>query len=142
MKRILLLTSVLIIMFTSICFARIANSRVAIGGGYPGSSMNDFINMHGMPTGQNGRIYYYGESTSIVVNNENRIIEICTISKKFSTPDGVVSGMSENILNNVYGTADEIEQKDGMTIYKYYGNHIRLEFWVSEGTIYYIKIRG
>lgn len=142
MRRVFLLTSILIIMFTSICFARIANSRVAIGGGYPGSSINNFIDLHGMPTGQNGLIYYYGESTSICVTDDDRIIEIATMSKNLSTPDGVVPGMSESVLNDVYGTAEEVVQKDGMTIYKYYGNHIRLEFWASQGNIYYIKVRG
>lgn len=142
MKKIVWLTCVLCLFVFSTCFARIASTRINVGGVHPGTYMDEVVSLHGLPTGRNRNIYYYGESTSIIVRRDNTVLEIATMSRKFPTLDGVVSGMNESVLNDVYGTADQVEQKDGMTIYRYFGNHICMEFWVSSGSIHYIKVRG
>lgn len=56
-------------------------------------------------------------------------------NSSLSTPDGVTTGMDENVLNTVYGQAGFVQQQGRKTLYVYPAEGVVLSFAVAHGII-------
>lgn len=145
MKKILFILALSIFMVQGICSAELSRDQIAVGGVYPGrTTASEVVEMYGSFTARNGNMRYYADdpytdpSVSIKLA-ENRVTNVATRLKSWGTPDGVHRGMNESILNDVYGAADNVVNKDGVVRYCYYSGSYALEFWVKPtGEIYLI----
>ena len=145
MKKLFFLTTLIFLMSQVVCSAELSRDQIAVGGIYPGrTTANEVEQMYGAFTARNGNLRYYADdpyadpSVSIQLM-ENRVIHVATTLRDWETPDGVHRGMNESVLNDVYGSADNVVKKDGVLRYCYYSGSYVLEFWVkSTGEIYLI----
>ena len=138
MKKILFILVLSLFIGQTACSAEIMRNQIAVGGIYPGRTTESEVErMHGkfdLRKG-NGRYYYingnpYDNPAATIGLMENRVIDVGTILSSWETPDGVHCGMHENVLNDVYGTADEAINHGGEVVYRYYSGSYVLEFWV------------
>lgn len=138
MKKILFILVLSLFIGQTACSAEIMRNQIAVGGIYPGRTTESEVEkMHGKFDYRSGRHrhYYmdnnpYSDPAVTIVLMENRVINVGTILSSWETPDGVHCGMHENVLNDVYGTADEAINHGGEVIYRYYSGSYALEFWV------------
>ena len=123
------------ILSSSLCFAAVDDSKIALGSIYPGMSANDLTNAFGQPNYRDGDDWIY---QNFKVEIENGIVEkVSTTSDTLAAVGGVRVGQSATALNSTYGKADKVDYDDGGVEYEYYGNGSakKIEFKVMNGVI-------
>jgi len=158
MKKLFLLC-LIVMSLSSVCFAEIAQNRVAIGGIHWHDSLKRVKSILGEPTkilynkgsinGESPRdmswIQYGKKFNVFFLVREDVAVDIQTSNPIYATPDGVSPGMAATTLTEVYGKADRVRQAHGGTLYSYFsktadGEYNVLEFDVRNGLIYQIEI--
>lgn len=140
-----------LMIFSSVCSARISPDRFFLGGLTVESPMSLAISMYGEPSRTEHKdrrnFHYYGDESFCLVELDRRIIAIySTANNEIATPDGVTVGMSDEIITQIYGKADSVNQLEDATEYIFYKtnrvrNYEELKFSVREGKIISIILR-
>ena len=123
------------IFTSSICFAAVDGSKIALGNIFPGMSAEDVTNAFGQPNRKDGDDWIYKNFT--VEIERGAVKEISSRSDTITTPDGVRCGLAAESLNSTFGKADSVEhERDGVE-YKYYSTDRtkKIEFKVTGGVI-------
>ena len=132
------LTLGMFVVFSSLCFAAIPSSSIALGDVRPGDNVKVAEYKFGVPKIQGDKFYY---ANGVVVEVDERgdslIEEINTKYSSVKTPAGVSVGMSEYVLNEHYGAADDVEVEKFKTEYKYVSTDRtkKMTFTVVDGVI-------
>lgn len=138
------LTMGMVVVFSSLCFAAIPSSSIALGDIKPGDNVKVAEYKFGTPN-VNGDKFYFANGVVVEIDKSggSLIEEINTKSSKVATPAGVCVGMSEEVLNDHYGTADKVEIENYETEYKYLSTDKtkRLTFTVIDGVIRKIECK-
>lgn len=123
------------LLSSSMCFAAVDGSKIAIGSIYPGMSEQDFLNAFGQPTYRDGDDWIY-PNFKVEVEHD-RVEEVSTCSELIITPDGVRVGLPDTILNSTFGRADKVEHEYDGVEYEYYSDDgtKKIEFKVVNGII-------
>lgn len=133
----------------SSAFAYVTHDQAALGGIPSGASMDYVRSIYGnpdraVPESYGGKytpyLYYYGTGVMIYDSGVGRANVITvTANNGWATPAGVTVGMSEMVLNDVYGPANSVDYHNGTTIYSYqpapHGGPAILSFGVENGII-------
>ena len=125
----------MMLLGSSLTFAAVDDSKIALGSIYPGMSANDILNAFGQPNYRDDDDLHYQNFT---VEIEHGIVEkVTTYSDTLATPGGVRVGMSANARTSTYGRADRTDYDDGGVEYEYYGmgSAKKIEFKVMNGVI-------
>ena len=122
------------------CSAVIATDKIAIGGIQPGMTPEELIKIAGQPDrkSHDKDEWYYDGAFKVEFNDHTGLIdEIKTRYNTVATPDGIFVGYNENILTQIYGTADKVKRKDNYIVYTYYNaDHSRqIKFTTTNGII-------
>ena len=122
------------------CSAVIATDKIAIGGIQPGMTQEELIRIAGQPDEKSvdRDDWYYHNGFVVEFDRDTGLIEeIKTRYNTVATPDGVFVGYNENILTEIYGTADKVKRKDNSITYTYYNaDHSRqIKFTTINGII-------
>ena len=113
-KLISVMVVALLLMFSTVCMARVhSNSQVSLGGIAPGSSGDYVIQVYGTPDrkstkredGMTLTTYYYGSTVKVaILTNSNTVHHIYSNGNNgFYTPDGLGVGMSASTVYRLYG---------------------------------------
>ena len=140
-KKIAALMAGLMMAASTVCFASIPGSSIALEGVAPGSSVEVAKAKLGTPNYAGDKLYFpNGIMIDVADYNPSLVDEIETYSAG-ATPGGVKVGMSESVLSDVYGRADKVDRDYDDTEYTYFSSDYRLkmEFKVVGGTIVKIK---
>lgn len=139
------------LLIGSVSFASITTNQAAIGGIGIHASMDYVRSIYGEPDsithkrsdGMNFDEIKYGNSVVIRILKGKILTMSVTANNGWATPDSVTVGMSEMVLNDVYGPANFVDKYNGETIYEYgttpHGPAI-LTFIVKKGIITAITI--
>ena len=123
------------LLTSSLTFAAVDGSNIALGSIYPGMSESDLINAFGQPTYRDGDDWTY---QNFKVEVERGMVEkISTVNDSIMTPTGVRVGQSADILNSTFGKADKVDRDYNDTEYEYYSTDgtKKIEFKVVNGVI-------
>ena len=123
------------ILSSTLCFAAVDGSKIALGGITPGMSEQDLINAFGQPTYRDGDDWSY---KTFKVEVERGVVEkISTRFNSIITPDGVRVGLAAEILNDTFGQADKVDNDSDGVEYEYYSTDgtKKIEFKVVNGII-------
>jgi len=126
---------------SSVSFASISADQCVLGDLQPGMKMSAVKEIYGEPLQVVGdKCIYKGFYIEVKEKNKNRVEEIVTEDPGFATKDGVIVGMSEDVLNDKitnYGKADKMEIEGNTKEYEYYSSDrkYKLEFKVVNGII-------
>ena len=135
--RLVAVMVVLLSMISSVCWAAIPRSELAVGGVTIGASINDVQRIYGAPTkskyedfsmwGGQTRFYtyYYGNgSYSVTTTNGLGVVGVTTTANNgIGTPAGIKVGMSSGRLAMVYGEVNYIwDDNNGDKVFVYYEN--------------------
>lgn len=134
-KRIFAIICGVMILSSSLCFAAVDGSKIALGGIVPGMSEQDLINAFGQPTYRDGEDWTY---KTFRVDVERGIVEkVSTRMNSITTPDGVRVGQAAEILNDTFGQADKVDHDSDGVEYEYYSTDgtKKIEFKVVNGVI-------
>ena len=140
-KKVSALICGALVALSSVSFATIRADQCLLGDLQPGMKLSEVKEIYGEPLQTVGdKLIYKGFYIELKDNNRNRVEEIVTEDPGFATQDGVIVGMSENVLNDKmtnYGTADKLEIDGNTKEYEYYSsdNKYKLEFKVVNGII-------
>ena len=107
----------------------------------------DILNTYGQPDRMERYRWFYGKDFYIqfIGSDAMTVGEVTTTANNgIRTANGVAVGMSESILQRVYGTPQYQKRRDNETKYWYYGygrhNWVYLEFSCTNGTIRKISL--
>lgn len=133
MKRILLLFTVCLMFFSSICFAYgkdIPADRVAVGGIHLWDTVKMVRDLHGRPTRveawsyseqqeEKCRFEYYGTGNELCVSRkQGRIIFLrVTSNSQWGTPDKIGIGSSKADVLAIYGPYDPPYSEENRYVY-------------------------
>ena len=123
------------ILSSSICFATVDDSKIALGKLSPGISADELIAICGQPSYKDGDDWIYKTFRAEV---ERGVVEkISTRSDTITTSDGVRVGLAAEVLNSTFGKADKVDRDYDDTEYIYYSNDRtkKIEFKVVNGVI-------
>ena len=123
------------ILSSTLCFAAVDGSKIALGGITPGMSEQDLINAFGQPTYRDGDDWSY---KTFKVEVERGVVEkISTRFNSITTPDGVRVGLAAEILNDTFEQADKVDNDSDGVEYEYYSTDgtKKIEFKVVNGII-------
>ena len=129
-KLISVMVVALLLMFSTVCMARVhSNSQVSLGGIAPGSSGDYVIQVYGTPDrkstkredGMTLTTYYYGSTVKVaILTNSNTVHHIySTGNNGFYTPDGLGVGMSVETVYRLYGRDGFSFNHDGVRYIEY-----------------------
>lgn len=123
------------ILSSSLCFAAVDGSKIALGGIVPGMSETDLINAFGQPTYKDGDDWTY-KNFQVEVER-GRVEKVSTRMDSITTPDGVRVGQAADILNSTFGRADKVDNDSDGVEYEYYSTDgtKKIEFKVVNGVI-------
>ena len=109
------------------CSAEISKSELCLGGVTSQSLRNDVMRMYGKPTweSQGGSEWCYGNSVSIVFDEEMVSSVTVTANNGWATPAGLTVGMNANTAINLYGDPDKSVTRDNKTLYVYFVNYLQ-----------------
>lgn len=137
------LTLGMVVVFSSLCFAALPSSAIGLGGVAPGDSVEVAKYKFGVPNVRGDKFYFSNGVVVEVDEHQQGIIEeLNTKVSDVATPAGVRVGMNENVLNEHYGAADEIEKGHGSDVeYKYYSldGKKKMTFKIYNGVIQKIE---
>ena len=121
------------LLSSSLCFATVDDSKIALGSIYPGMIANDLVNAVGQPNYRDGDDWMY---QNFKVEVERGVVEkVSTYSDALMTGGGVRVGLSAQALNSTYGSADKIDHDSDGVEYEYYSNTRKIEFKVVNDII-------
>ena len=115
------------------CFA-LSRDQAAIGGVGAGCSLEYVQSIYGMPDHDSGSSYNYGGKFWVFYRH-GIVKSVSCSESNLATPAGVTVGMSEMVLNDVYGKAGAIQKQGKKTLYIYPANGVALTFTVEKGII-------
>ena len=127
--------------FSSMAFATVRADQVMLGDLQPGMKLSQVKEIYGEPLQRvDNKLIYKGFYIELSTKHSNIVEEITTEDSGFATQDGVIVGMSENILNDKvtnYGKADKLEINGNTREYEYYSSDYKykMEFKVVNGII-------
>lgn len=161
MKRCIVLSMIIISIFSSVCMATVPRSELALGGvtlftrfanvrqiyGEPTSTSYEDINIWGGTTRFYTQRYGNGSFSATATNRDGIVSVTTTANNGIGTPSGIKVGMSESRLQMVYGTHDSSWNTDsGDRILSYYeksnakGEPDGLQFTIRNGRIVKISL--
>ena len=127
-----------IMAVSSVSFATVTRDQVMLGDIQPGMNINEVTKIYGNPLQVVGDKWIYkGFYIEIDDDRPNYVDEITTEDSGFATQEGIIVGMSEDVLNAAYGKADNIETESNGREYTYYSSdrRLKMEFKVQNGVI-------
>ncbi len=146
MKNVLTaLTTGLVMMASTVCYATIPGTDIAVSGVAPGSSVTDARAKLGDPVTSHGDKLVF--PNNIIVEcaeyNYDLIEEIGTRSAGNVTSAGLQVGMPEASIMAAYGAPDKVDRDPDDTEYTYYssGQDKKMEIEVVDGKIVKIKCK-
>ncbi|MBQ7514700.1 MAG: hypothetical protein IJS96_00330 [Schwartzia sp.] len=130
-----------------------AKEQVAIGGITYKMPISQVLEKYGKPHRiEHGSTYYWGcdslrvNTWSSAKGQTNYVTAVKVAARNgLETPDGVIVGMPDSVLNDVYGKADNVLEGDinGYTVYIYNSQGGgSLAFRVNKGVIKVIELAG
>ena len=136
MKKVFILMMAVAMMMTSYgnCLA-LAREQATIGGIGAGCTTGYVRSIYGRPDVNNYTSYRYGDGFQIFFDRNGIVQSVACSNSSLSTPDGVTTGMDENVLNTVYGQAGFVQQQGRKTLYVYPAEGVALSFTVAHGII-------
>ena len=129
-----------LVAVSSMAFATVRADQVMLGDIQPGEKISQLKEIYGEPLQVVGKKWIYKGFYIETNDRGNRVEEIATEDSGFATQDGVIVGMSEDVLNakiTNYGKADKLEIEGNTKEYEYYSSDYKykMEFKVVNGII-------
>ena len=126
---------------TSVSFATIRADQAMLGDLQPGMKISQVKDIYGEPLQTVGDKWIYKGFYIEVTDRHNRVDEIVTEDSGFATSEGIIVGMSEDVLNKSYGKADKLDVDTYDKEYEYFSSDYKykMEFKVKNGIITKIK---
>ena len=124
-----------LMLASSLCLAAVDGGKIALGGIAPGMSETALVDAFGQPTSRDGEDWIY---PNFKVEVERGVVEkISTRNEILITPDGVRVGLSAEVLNSTFGTADKVDRERDGDEYEYFSTDgtKKIEFKVVNGVI-------
>ncbi len=140
-KRMAALICGALMALTSVSFATVRSDQVMLGDLQPGIHINEVKKIYGEPLRVVGEKWLYkGFYIEVDDDRPNYVEEIVTEDSGFATQDGIIVGMSEDVLSaetTKYGKADKVEIEGNTKEYEYYSSDYKykMEFKVVNGII-------
>jgi len=128
--------------FSSVCMATVPVDAIALSGIAPGSSVEAAKSVLGTPSYAGKKLYFpNGIIIEVDERNPNLVEEIETQSGGAATPGGVQVGMSESVLQGIYGAPDKSDLEYDENEYTYYSADYfrKMKFKAVNGVIVKIK---
>lgn len=141
-KKILALALGAMMAMSVGCSARIASNQISLAGIEPGFTVEQVKQICGEPTYVGGETMAFGDLVIKIDDDRPGIVEeVITRGGNIATPAGIKVGMSETVLNDAYGRADDVDRdyNDVEYTYKSENDRKKLEFKVVNGIIVKIK---
>ena len=135
MKKIAAVLCGALIATSAICSATVAPDKIGIDKVVPGMTTETLISIYGQPVSRDGDDWIF---QNFEVDIERGIVqEVVTRNNAVKTPAGVSVGQNAQVLSNIYGTADRVENEGNKSEYIYYSNDYskKIEFKVRNGII-------
>lgn len=153
MRRAMILVMTLCLAVCGIAAQAIDTERIAVGGIGPGSTTAYVQQIYGTPTsaseisadtGVNYIEYNYGGTLLVGFEASTQgAMYVTSTGRNLSTPDGVSTGMTADVLSRVYGSADHIYSHGDKSLYVYDdGDGNRLSFDVQNFYIISVNVRA
>lgn len=152
-RRVVMFVMMLCLGMMSVVAQAIDTGRIAVGGIGPGSTTAYVQSIYGWPTsaseisadtGVNYIEYNYGGTLLVGFEASTQgAMYVTSTGSNLSTPDGVSTGMTADVLSRVYGSADHIYSHGDKSLYVYddgVGN--RLSFDVQNFYIISVNVRA
>lgn len=98
---------------------REAMSEISFGGIFPGVTADEVREVYGEPVETSGEQLVFENGAIVNVDTNNNVKSIRLTTGDVETPEGVAVGMSEYVLNDAYGTADNVKQIAEGAAYEY-----------------------
>lgn len=149
MKKFFAITFGLIIFYSATCSATISANRFFLGGLTLEKPMSEVTKMYGKASrvekDGKGTQYFFGDESFCIIEFGDRIVAIhSNDNNEIATPDGVTVGMAEQVILDVYGKPDRLnQQEDGLKNYIYLRagrRYEELNFFVREEKIVGISL--
>lgn len=139
-KKVAALICGALVAMSSMAFATVRADQVMLGDLQPGMKISKVKEIYGDPLQKVGDKWLYKGFYIETNNRHSRVEEIVTEDSGFATQDGVIVGMSEDVLNDKitnYGTADKLEIEGNTKEYEYFSSDYKykMEFKVVNGII-------
>ena len=139
-KRIFAVMMGALLSMSAVAFASIPSAQIALGNVHPGDSVASVRAVYGDPVYADREKLIFDNGFLIKMDDDRPgIVEKVIVNENngIETPDGVIVGMSENVLTTVYGRADKVDRDWNDTEYVYYSNEhrMKLEFKVVDNII-------
>lgn len=147
-KYIVAMTFCFVFLSAGTADAKLGVEQVAIGGITYKMPISQVIEMYGNPHRiESGSVYCWG-ANSLRVNTyspkgpTDYVTEVKVAERNgMETPDGVIVGMPESVLDEVYGPADRVDyDRNGCTVYIYGSKTSSLAFRTKQGKIQVIEL--
>ena len=116
--------------------------EIPLAGVLPGITLDKVIKLLGEPVSRDGDEVTFSNGVEVELKDDNTTVEKITVKNSdILTPEGIAVGMSEYILNDKYGKADEVEIDGGEVEYKYFNTDKSrvIEFTSNGGIIIRIE---
>lgn len=129
---------------TKVEAAQNTDPRFAFDGISFGCTYEDVVAVFGQPVGSvDDDEFIFGNGLIIEFADNRTVEEIETLKQGMGTDAGVAVGMPEYTITDSYGTADNVHQEHGKTIYQYFGGNGRfvLRITVTGGFVEKIKAK-
>ena len=125
---------------SSVSFATVRADQVMLGDLQPNMKISQVKEIYGEPLQVVGDKWIYKGFYIETNDRGTRVEEIATEDSGFATQDGIIVGMSEDVLNDKitnYGKADKMEIEGNEKEYTYYSSDYKykMEFKVVNGII-------
>ena len=129
-----------LLSLSTVAFASIPISQIALGNVHPGDSVASVRAAYGEPVYSDREKLIFSNGFLIKMDDDRPgIVEKVIVNENngIATPGGVTVGMSESVLTSTYGMADKVDRDWYDTEYVYRGNErrMKLEFKVVDGII-------
>lgn len=122
--------SVVMMMFSAVCFAQITEEDLNIGGIYPGQPLEEVVVKFGQPRIVQrppiGYNFYFkiGDGDVLIqltTNNKDGIIRVVNVLKNtgMTLPTGIGVGATEEDIIKVYGEPDDANEYRGRKVLEY-----------------------
>ena len=117
-------------------------SEISFNGIVPGFSIDEVKKAYGEPVETAGEVLTFMNGAIVNVDSNNAVKSIRLITSEVQTPEGVAVGMSEYVLNDTYGQADNVKKLADGAEYEYYrgvNKVAKLVFTTKDGFISEIR---
>ena len=95
-------------------------SEISFNGIVPGFSVDEVKEIYGEPVETSGEELVFANGAIVNLDTNNMVKTIRLITSEVQTPEGVGVGMSEYVLNDAYGMADNVKKLADGAEYEYY----------------------